>query len=137
MKLLAWLPLSLIVLLTACENSGASFMVDGDKNHSISLLREQRWLWSNQVEQMLVPARFPTCQRRFPIDPDSKTFTEMKLYQNDTRLFVVQQGTQWWAVGTENCQVQKFKAPPVDPGDLIGSFQRKDGNLVFVPVAAK
>lgn len=137
MKLLGWLPLLLILFLTGCENGGASFMVGGDKNHSISLLREQRWLWSSQVEQILVPARFPDCQRRFPIDPDSKSFTEMKLYQNDTRLFVAQQGTQWWAVGTEQCQVQKFKAPPADPGDLIGSFQRKDGNLVFVPVPTK
>jgi hypothetical protein len=107
-------------------------MIDGNKDHSISLLREQRYLWSAEVEQMLVPARFPTCQRRVAIEPDSKNFTEMKLYQNDTYLFVAQQGTHWWAIGTEACQVQTFKTPPADPGDLIGSFQRKDGELKFV-----
>ncbi|MDB5815552.1 MAG: hypothetical protein JWN23_2669 [Rhodocyclales bacterium] len=133
MRYLAWLSLLLVPFLAGCENSGASFMVGGDKNHSISLLREQRWFWSGEVEQVLVPARFPDCQRRVHIDPDSKNFTEMKLYQNDTRLFVAQQGTQWWAVGTEACEVQKFKTPPADPGDLVGSFQRKDGTLMFVP----
>ena len=135
MKLLTWLPLLLIVGLTGCENSGAAFVIDGNKDHSISLLREQRYLWSGEVEQMLVPARFPACQRRVAIAPDSKNFTEMKLYQNDNYLYVAQQGTHWWAVGTEACQVQTFKTPPVDPGDLIGSFQRKDGALVFVPLA--
>ncbi len=137
MKQLAWLPLLLVLFLTACENSGASFMINGDRDHSISLLREQRWFWSGEVEQTLVPARLPTCQRRVQIDPDSKNFTEMKLYQNDTRLFVAQQGVQWWAVGTEACQVQKFKTPPADPGDLVGSFQRKEGELVFVPAPAR
>jgi hypothetical protein len=137
MKLLAWLPLFLTVGLAGCENSGASFMIDGNKDHSISLIREQRWFWNDEVEQTLVPARFPVCQRRVPIAPDSKAFTEMKLYQNDTYLFVAQQGAHWWAVGTEACQVQTFKTPPVDPGDLVGSFQVKDGALTFVPVPAQ
>src|ERR1700755_1976090 len=107
MKLLAWLSRLLIVLLAGCENSGVSYMINGDKDHSISLLREQNLPWG-EVGQFLVPARFPVCQRRVPIDADSKRFTEMKLYQNDTLLFVANQGANWWAVGTEACQVQKF-----------------------------
>ena len=52
MKLLTWLPLVLLVPLTACENSGVSYMIDGDKDHSISLLREQNLPWG-EVEQQL------------------------------------------------------------------------------------
>jgi hypothetical protein len=133
MKSLRYLPLLLLPVLAACENSGVSYIVDGDKDHSISLVREQHWFWSGTVEQMLVPARMPACMRRIHIDPDKTSFTEMKLYRNDTRLFVAQQGANWWAVGTEACKVQKFDAPPKDPGDLAGSFQRKGGKLVFVP----
>ena len=135
MKLLAWLPLLLLVPLTGCENSGVSYMIEGDNNHSISLLREQNLPWG-EVEQQLVPARYPVCQRRVAINTDTKRFTEMKLYQNDTRLFVANQGSNWWAVGTEACKVQKFDAPPADPGDLVGSFQKKGGKIVFVPVPA-
>ncbi|MDB5801876.1 MAG: hypothetical protein JWL63_2815 [Rhodocyclales bacterium] len=135
MKRLAWLPLLLSLFLTGCENSGASFLIDNDKNHSISLLREQRWFWSGEVEQKLVAARFPSCQRRVEVDPDTTAFTEMKLYQHDDRVFVTQQGSWWWAVSTDSCVVQKFATPPKDPGELVGTFKRKDGNVVFVPVA--
>lgn len=129
------LPLSLWVLLSGCENRGVSYMINGDKDHSISLLREQNTPWGD-VAQLLVPARYPTCQRRVPINTDTKSFTEMKIYQNDTRLFVANQGSNWWAVGTEACKVQKFDAPPADPGDLVGSFQQKGDELMFVPVPA-
>jgi hypothetical protein len=122
MKLLNCLPIVLVVLLTGCENSGVSYMIDGDKEHSISLTREQIWVFGDEVRQYA---------------SDTTNFTEMKIYQNDTRLFVAQQGPNWWAVGTEECKVQTFKSAPADPGDLVGSFKRKDGDLVFVPVTAK
>ncbi|MEC5386045.1 hypothetical protein VVD49_09930 [Uliginosibacterium sp. H3] len=125
--------LPLLLALAGCENSGVSYQIDGDKEHSISLLREQNVPWG-KVEQSLVPARAPDCQRRVQIDPDKREFTEMKLYVNDTRLYVANQGKNWWAVGTQSCQVQKFKTPPVDPGDLIGSFKKKGDALVFEPV---
>jgi hypothetical protein len=136
MKRLAWtVSLLMLPLLSACENSAASFLVDNDKNHSISLLREQRWFWSGEVEQKVVASRFPSCQRRVAVNPDTTAFTEMKVYQHDERVFTIQQGNQWWVVGTESCVVQKFATPPKDPGELMGSFQRKNGDLVFVPVA--
>jgi len=136
MKRLAWtVSLLMLPLLSACENSAASFLVDNDKNHSISLLREQRWFWSGEVEQKLFAARFPSCQRRVAVDPDTTAFTEMKLYQHDDMVFTVHQGSNWWVVSTQECVVQKFTAPPKDPGELLGSFERKDGQLVFVPEA--
>ena len=48
-----------------------------------------------------------------------------------------QQGSAWYALGTEECVLQKFKEPPplIPPGRLVGSFEKlADGKLVFTPV---
>ena len=126
------LPLLMVLVLAACENSGASYMIDDDKDHSISLLREQRFVWSDEVEQKLVVARFPTCQKRFPVTSGSTGKVELELYAVRPMLFVAHQGKEWWALGTERCEMQKFDAPPASPGELIGRFQLKDGELKFV-----
>ena len=119
--------------LAACENSGASYMIDGDKNHSISLMREQRWVWSNEVEQKLVVARYPECQRRFPVTSGTTDSVDLELYAVRDNLFVARQAKEWWALGTERCEIQKFEQPPANPGSLLGKFQLKDGALTFVP----
>ncbi|GAB4059689.1 hypothetical protein [Uliginosibacterium sediminicola] len=122
----------LFLLLSACENNGASYMIGGSKDHSISLLREQKLIWSDEVGQKVVVARFPQCQHRFDIAPGRTGKAALELYQANEMLFVLHQGKQWWAVGTEDCDLQAFKTPPADPGILLGSFQNKEDALVFV-----
>ena len=119
------------LVLAGCENSGASYMIGGDKDHSISLVREQRWFWSNEVDQKLVVARFPKCQRRFDIAPGVKAQPTLEIYAVDDMLFVAHQDKDWWAVGTEDCQVQPFKTAPEQYGTLAGRFVFKNGDLVF------
>jgi len=51
-------------------------------------------------------------------------------------LYAAQQGKTWYALGTEECQVQKFKEPPpvIPPGRLLGAFEKNaEGQLVFIP----
>lgn len=128
------LSLCALLLLSGCENDAVSHQIDG-KDHSITLVREQRWFWKGEVEQRLVVARYPACQRRYEILPGSKTALRLELYEVAPRLFVAHQGSAWYAVSTEACQLQKFESPPEAYGELVGVFVKRDGVLKFVPAA--
>lgn len=121
--------------LSGCENDAASMMIDG-KDHSISLLREQSWVWSSQVEQRFVVSRFPKCQRRYTVEPGLKQMQPVELYEVRPMLYVAKQGEVWYAIGTEECQLQKFQEKPERiPGRLVGQFEQGEQGLAFVAEA--
>lgn len=125
------LGLGLLLILTGCENDAASLQFD-DKDDTLSLVREQRYLWSGEVEQTLIPARKPECQRRYPIKPGAKDFVKIDVYEAGPMLYLANQGADWYVIGTERCQVQPFTDKvPQPPGRALGAFVRKDGKLTF------
>ncbi len=120
--------------LAGCQNDGASFMIDGDKDHSISLLREQRWFWSDEVVQRIVVARYPECQRRFEIVPGKTKEVRLDIYGIKPMIYAARQDKDWYVIGTGQCQVQKVaEAPASPPGPLIGAFLFSEERLRFVP----
>lgn len=122
---------SLPWMLGGCENQGAAYQIDG-RNHTITLVREQATPWSSEIDQALVVARFPECQRRTPIHAGPRSGKLLELWRVRDRLFVARNGARWYAVGTEKCQVQKMDPTGDDPpGELLGHFQRKDGVFSF------
>lgn len=124
---------TLPLLLTGCENNAAAYEVDG-RNHAITLVRERNYIWSDEVKQALVAARFPACQRRWEIVPGNTEGPKMSLYGIRDGLFVAVQGKHWYAIGTEKCEVAKMEpSGDAPPGQLLGAFVRKDGVLSFVP----
>ncbi|GAA5178001.1 hypothetical protein GCM10025771_16380 [Niveibacterium umoris] len=124
---------SLPLWLAGCENNAAAYEVDG-RNHAITLVRERNYIWSDAVKQALVAARFPQCQRRWEILPGNTSGPKMSLYGVREGLFVAVQGKNWYAIGTEKCEVSRME-PTGDkpPGQLLGAFRRKDDVLVFEP----
>lgn len=132
MKLARLLPILLLPWLAACENTGASYMVDGNKDHSISVMREQRYFWADAVAQKVVAARFPVCQLRHEIADGKAGSAELELYNVTDVLYVLRQGNDWWGVGTEKCELQAFKTPPKQYGELVGSFRYDGGKFTFV-----
>lgn len=135
-KLLCLLATPCAMLLAGCENNAASYVIDNTKDHSIALVREQNLAWVGPVEQRFVISRFPECQRRYTVDSATTEMVKVDLYEVRPMLYAAQQGSTWYALGTEECQLQKFKEPPpvIPPGRLIGSFEKKDGLLVFTPL---
>ncbi|NTV10426.1 MAG: hypothetical protein HGA47_06580 [Zoogloea sp.] len=119
-------------LLSACENDGIAFLIAG-KDHSISLLREQRWFWNDEVTQSIVVTRMPVCQRRFELRPGTAGSVKIEVYEAGDLLWAFKQGKYWYLVSTERCQFQRWDDAPADPpGALVGTFQRKNGELTFV-----
>lgn len=124
---------ALTVFLAGCENAAAPFMIDGSQ-HAISLIREQRYFWSSEVEQSLVVSRLPACQRRYPIAPGKTDSVDIEVFEAGYMLWAFRLKQRWYLAGTEKCLLQAWQDPPAEPpGREVGRFVRRDGALVFAP----
>ena len=120
--------------LAACEYEGAAFIVNGNKDENISLVREQRWFWSSEVDQAVVVSRMPTCMRRHDIKSGVAGSVKMEVFEAGSSLWALKQGKNWYLASTEKCEFQRWTEPPDEPpGRLVGTFSRKNDKLEFVP----
>ncbi|MCL2590983.1 MAG: hypothetical protein FWD67_08945 [Betaproteobacteria bacterium] len=127
--------LAVLPLLTACENSATSMIVE-NKDHALVLIREQPYFWSDKVEQYIVVSRLPTCQRRIKIHQDSVAMNPVDVYDAGPLLWALRQGGQWYLASTERCQVQDWNnSGNRPPGPAVGNFERRDGKTVFTLIA--
>lgn len=126
---------AVLALLAGCENSATAYMIDGSQ-HALILVREQKFLWDDELRQAVVVSRLPACQKRVRIHPGSTRLVEMKVYAAGDGLWALQQGGRWYLAGTDECRLQDWDNPGGQPpGALIGSFVLKDGEPAFVPAA--
>ena len=126
----------LLSVLAGCENSATSYMIDGSQ-HALILVREQKFVWDDELRQAVVVSRLPACQKRIRIHPGSTVLVEMKIYEAGDSLWALHQGDRWYLAGTEECRLQDWDNPGSQPpGKLIGSFVLKDGAPAFVPAPA-
>jgi len=130
-----WLPV-LAALLAGCENSGTAYMADG-KDHAVILVREQKYFWSDEIDQAVVVSRLPDCQRRVAIWPGSPKGPAMEIYEAGYRLWALNQGRRWYLASTDKCMVQDWNDPPAQPpGALVGTFVMRDGAMQFDPATS-
>lgn len=130
-----WL-LPALLMLTACiRQDMSSYLVDGDKDYSVSVMREA-YLWDDQWQLKLVTTRMPDCMRRHDLQPAAQRRFRLDLYQPTAGVFILQQGAHWYVTDMQQCRLQQFDEPPPVPGQLLGSFLERQGVLTFVAVAA-
>ena len=132
MSLRAFWFFPLLPLLAACENSATSYSIDANRE-AVILVREQRWFWSGEVEQAVIAARLPECQRRVAIKPGRSDSLKMEVFEAGSQLWALHQGDNWYLASTAKCAVQDWSAPAAPPGALVGTFTLKDGAPAFVP----
>lgn len=131
MKLLILAAL-LAALLTACGSSdSASYLIDGP-DHSLTLVRDQPYAWSDEWELALVTTHQPDCVRRHPLKPAPDADFKLELFRALEGGIILKQGNNWYITETRKCQLQQFLAPPAEPGDALGAFAIKDQRLQFV-----
>lgn len=132
MRLRSWLlPLAVLPLLAACVNDSASYQ-DARKERSITLIRQQRWLWDKTVDAAVVVARLPDCQRRHDLGKISPRAT-IELWQPGPGTYVLRQGQRLILTETQTCEGwrQLEEEPPGGLGLQLGAFAPDDGKLRF------
>lgn len=118
--------------LSACgHEDSASYLIDGPK-HSLSMLRDKPFLWSSGWNLSLVTTRLPDCMRRNKLDHAEDADFKAELYRTFDGAYILRHENNWFVTETQKCQLQQYKSPPPVPGNLLGSFEEKDGRLQFV-----
>ncbi len=127
------LPLLVAPLLTACVNDGATYEIDGTREHVLSLIREQPYFWDSKVNLYLVVSRMPACMRRHTIGPATDK-TRVEVYQVPSGAFIIKAGKKMFATETQTCEsfAKMDDEPAEGMGQLVGTFRVKKGELVFV-----
>ncbi len=128
-----FLSLLMAPLLTACVNDGATYEIDGTREHVLSLIREQPYFWDSKVELYLVVSRMPACMRRHSMGAGTEK-TRVEIYQVPSGAFIVKAGKRLYATETQTCEsFARMEGEPAEGmGQLMGTFRVKNGELVFV-----
>lgn len=119
-----------IVLLTACGDTQHAAYLITDGQHSLTLTRQQTFIGSDWDTEFVV-ARFPDCQRRYPLKDLVGDKLKIDVYRTEPGVFILNSGKRWYVTETRTCRFEQFKEAPPAPGDVIGSFQVKDGTLEY------
>lgn len=123
----------LLPILSGCVNDAASFQIDG-KEHSLSLVREQKWIWESQVDLFVVVTRMPECQRRHRLRNAAINASAVEVYSPDAMTFFLRQGGRTYSVESRTCEGFR-ELPEAQAGGLglkLGVFRESKGAFIFV-----
>jgi hypothetical protein len=124
----------LALLLAGCLQDTASYTFP-EKDHAITLVRNQTWPWESTMSLEVVAIRLPECHEGGRVEA-VRLDAPITLYRAPDEyaepMFILQVDSRDYAVSTQSCQVQKFEAPPPDRGVKLGVFKETDGKFGFV-----
>ncbi|MDD5390186.1 MAG: hypothetical protein PHD37_12620 [Gallionellaceae bacterium] len=125
-----------VLPLAGCLQDTASYSF-GEKEHAVTLVRNQTWFWKDTVEVAVAVIRLPQCSGGMTIK-DVPLDTRIAFYKAPDEypepLHLLRTGKRVFAVSTQSCRVQEFKETPPDMGVRLGTF-RVEGK-VFQFIAA-
>ena len=139
MSLSRLLPLLLLPFLVACSDQRVSFQIQGS-DHSLSMIREQRYFWEKTAEYTVAAARMPDCMRRHKIGP-AALGASFEVYSPGNNAWILKQDNRMYVVETRTCEgFAKLDAVPEGGmGPLVGTCQTRNDifEVLAVPPAAK
>jgi hypothetical protein len=130
------LPLLALLPLAGCLQDTASYSFP-EKDHAITLVRNQTWFWKDTVDVEVIAVNLPTCNGGGKI-ADVPLSTRITLFKAPDDypepINILKTGKRVFAVATaQSCRLQEFKEVPTDLGTRLGSFRVKDNTFQFVP----
>jgi len=132
------LPLVAVLLLSGCLQDAASYQFP-EKDHAITLMRNQPWFWLDTVNIEVIAIRLPDCNdgisvKAVPRDASLVLHQAPDVYPEP--IFILAAGKRHFAISTLSCRVQQFEEAPAELGERVGQFREKDGKFRFVADAA-
>jgi hypothetical protein len=116
------------LLLTGCVNDSASYYIDG-RDHALTLLRAQKYFWSDAATLTLVVARLPDCQRRHELTLAPAASVDIDVFASGDASWTLRSGSTLWRVDTSTCAISAAGADALGP--RVGSFKVVDRKLRF------
>ncbi|MCL2524968.1 MAG: hypothetical protein FWF20_05245 [Betaproteobacteria bacterium] len=126
------LTLLAVPLLGACVNDIATYEIDGSREHTLSLVRQQQYFWNDKVDLHLVVSRMPNCTRRHDLGGGTPN-TRVEIWQVPSGAFIVRVGKRLYATETRTCEsfARIEGEPATGMGEMKGVFRVGQGKLTF------
>ena len=122
---------TMALLLAGCVNDSASYYIDG-RDHALTLLRAQKYFWSDAATLTLVVARLPECQRRHELTLAPAASVDIDLFAGADASWTLRSTSTLWRVDTATCAISAGGAGGADAlGERVGSFKVVDQRLRF------
>ena len=140
MRLFKLLPLLLLPFLAACADQRATYEIKGSA-HALTLIRVTGLPWQKTAKYSIVAARMPDCMRRHPMS-EAGMNAKVEVYSPGNDAWILKQNGSMYVVETRTCEgfAKLDKVPDEGMGVLVGTFEMRNDNLVFVaapkPVSA-
>ena len=122
------------LLLAGCVDQSASYIIDGNSDHALTVRAEQEYFWSDEVSLTLIVSRWPECQRQYPLAKLPIPEVDVELYASGDNVFTLRAGKQAWQVDAQTC-AQSPVAPAAATGEKLGDFKLGDVKMVFEAAA--
>ena len=132
MRLSRLLSLLLLPFLVACTDLRATYEIKGSA-HALTLIRETSFPWVKKAKYAIVAARMPDCMRRHPMS-EAGMNAKVELYSPGNDAWILKQNGSMYVVETRTCEgfAKLDKVPDEGMGVLLGTFEMRNDNLVFV-----
>ena len=132
MRLSRLLSLLLLPFLVACTDLRATYEIKGSA-HALTLIRETSFPWVKKAKYAIVAARMPDCMRRHPMS-EAGMNARVELYSPGNDAWILKQNGSMYVVETRTCEgfAKLDKVPDEGMGALLGTFEMRNENLVFV-----
>ena len=119
--------------LAACSNDSASYMVGSKSDTAFSLFRNKAYPGADWGLE-LVLTNMPECQRRYTLKPvPSDNAFKAALFTRSDGSYMLSSTGSWYELRLSGCALQKVTSAPASPGDLLGSWEEREGKLSFFP----
>lgn len=119
---------TMALLLAGCVNDSASYYIDG-RDHALTLLRAQKYFWSDAATLTLVIARLPECQRRHELTLAPAASIDIDVFAGADESWTLRSKSSLWRVDTATCAISADSADALS--ERVGSFKVVDRRLRF------
>ena len=132
MRLFRLLPLLLLPFVAACSDQRATYEIQGSA-HALTLIRVTGFPWEKTAKYSIVAARMPDCMRRHPMS-EAGLNAKVEVYSPGNGAWILKQNGSMYVVETRTCEgfARLDKVPDEGMGALVGTFEMRNDNLVFV-----
>ena len=131
-RLSTWGVLLSLAVLAACSDQRAAVELKGGAS-TLTLIRVTGMPWQKTAKYDIVAARMPDCMRRHPMS-EAGMNARVELYSPGNDAWILKQNGSMYVVETRTCEgfAKLDKVPDEGMGALLGTFEMRNENLVFV-----
>ena len=124
------LPLILLapLLLTGCFIETATYSIDPNTDHAITVRVEKDNFWTKEGTLRVIMSRLPECQRQLELGSVWLSGLQVELFGNGNNVYTLRADDQAWQIDTTDCTGQEAPDADAITGLPLGIFELGDND---------